>query len=157
MCLNKIFVYASSNYEVQKTGDEPALSEAGSSTASTAASSTDGYDLGEPPEPCSRQVVGEMFLANKLSAKDVNKINKAHFYEGNHAALEWARIGNWGKSGKNLARDLMRNLLRGMTMPPLFYWKIPVWCLESDEQVTVDFPFLLPHEVIHRLVLKNGC
>lgn len=107
-------------------------------------------------EPSSRSVVGSMFLQNKLSAKDVSAISNAHFREGNHAAFEWAKLGNWGQHPKNLARDLMRNLLRQVSLPPLFYWKVPVWNLEQDCQEYVDLPFLLPHEVIHFLVEKHG-
>lgn len=104
----------------------------------------------------SRKVVGEMFLANKLSAKDVQAIQHSNYEEGNVLAHEWARIGNFGKAPKNFARDLMRSLLKDVKMPPIFDWPIPVWNLEKNSQEFVQWPFLLPHEVCHHLVCSRG-
>ena len=48
----------------------------------------------------------------------------------------------------NIARDLMRKMMKGSKWP-LFYWaKVPVLCKQTDTVVEVGFPFLLPNEAI---------
>ena len=115
----------------------------------------DGFG-GASSSRSSRQVLGGMFLENKLSALDISKIQNAQYNEGNNKALQWAKAGNWGNAPKNLCRDVMRSLKRGMQLPSIFYWPVPLWDLQADKQVHVSMPFLLPHEIIHHFVLANG-
>ena len=82
-------------------------------------------------------------------------MSKAGYKEGLESLREFAKAGNWGQAGKNLARDLMRAILRKTTMPELFWYKIPTWDPKSRKQVLTDHPFLLPHEMIHRILSKN--
>lgn len=126
-----------------------------SSSATAAGSISETVDAAGR-EPSLREVLGGMFLSNKLSALDVSSISKASYAEGNPLIKAIAKLGNWGKAPKNLARDVMRELLKGIEMPPLFYWKIPLWNPEKLCAEDVDLPFLLPHEMIHHLVNKYG-
>ena len=96
----------------------------------------------------SRHLLGSMFLENKLSALDISKIQRAQYGEGNNKALEWAKAGAWGTAPKNLCRDVMRSLTRGMALPSLFWWTVPLWDLETDQRISVKMPFILPHEII---------
>jgi hypothetical protein len=118
---------------------------ASSSTASSSSASAS-----------SKKVLGNMFLANKLSAKDVQAIQHANYHEGNDHAWEWAKIGNWGHTPNHFARDLMKSLLRGVQMPEIFLWPIPIWNPDAKQNEIVEIPFLLPHEVIHYMVKKQG-
>ena len=99
-------------------------------------------------------VLTDTLLSNKLSAKDVSRIARSAKAGGNFedGVTSMAKAGNWGKAPKNLARDLLRAALRGVDMPPLFWWKIPTWDKEAHAQVWADYPFLLPHEMLSRVV-----
>ena len=70
-------------------------------------------------------ILTDTLLSNKLSAKDVSRIARSAKAGGNFedGVTSMAKAGNWGKAPKNLARDLLRAALRGVDMPPLFWWK----------------------------------
>ena len=80
------------------------------------------------------------------------RIAFAGYNEGLESLRQFAKAGNWGHAGKNLARDLMKSIMRDCTMPELFWYKIPTWDPESRKQVLTPHPLLLPHEMIHRLL-----
>lgn len=109
----------------------------------------------DQPKPF-RKSLGEVFLANKLSAKDTHSIAASAYAEGAETAVGFARAGNRGKAPKNLARDIMRSLLKGIRMPSVFYWDIPIWNKDLQCRETVSFPFLLVHEMVHHIVSAKG-
>eukprot|EP00969_Alexandrium_andersonii_P208008 9187813-Alexandrium_andersonii.AAC.1 len=49
----------------------------------------------------------------------------------------------------------MRALLKNSKMPSLYYAKVPVKDKRTDTTTEVDYPFLLPHELLHHMVGKN--
>ena len=60
-----------------------------------------------------------------------------------------AKTGINGKHPNTIPRDMMRILLRKADFPMPYLAKIPLNSLVQGEQkILVDYPFLLPHEVI---------
>ena len=84
------------------------------------------------------------------------RIALASYSEGAASAAKFARSGAWGQNPKNLARDMMRRVLRDVTMPDLFWYQIPTWNHEARQQELTWHPFLLPHEMIHHIVQKDS-
>jgi hypothetical protein len=119
-----------------------------SSSSSTATSSSSNI-------PSQHDVLKKTWLMNKLSAKDVNEIALAGYNEGADSVRNFARAGNWGKAGKNLARDMLRNIMKTITLPEIFWWPIPVWDPDERIMITKPHPFLLPHEMFHHIVSKD--
>ena len=95
------------------------------------------------------------WLMNKLSAKDVNEIALAGYNEGADSVRNFARAGNWGKAGKKLARDMLRKIMKTVTLPEVFWWPIPVWDPDERTMIMKPHPFLLPHEMFHHIVSKD--
>ena len=61
-----------------------------------------------------------------------------------------ARTGTSGKHPGNISRDMMRALLKTTDFPMPYLAQIPLNNLKNGEaKILVDYPFLLPHEVIH--------
>jgi len=50
----------------------------------------------------------------------------------------------------------MRSMLKGCCVPELFWWQIPLWDVEEQKQTMSWHPFLLPHEMVHRIVAVRG-
>ena len=132
----------------RKTGDNSFSTTEGGTFSSGGSSSSAAEE-----QPLS-QVLKQHFLSNKLSAKDVAELARSAKSGGNseESVHLIAKAGNWGKAQKNLARDLLRTTLRGVDMPPLFWWKIYTWDKNSKSRILVDYPFLLPHEMLARIV-----
>jgi hypothetical protein len=128
-----------------------------SSSHTPSAKQLAGSQKCEPSEfRSSKDVLADMFLSNKLSAKDISDLAVSNFKEGNQQLNAIAKAGAWGNAPKNLARDLMRQFLKGCVCPEPFFWNIPLWDVDTNSQVSVPFPFMLPHEVLHFLVEANG-
>ena len=122
----------------------------GSSSSSSSATSAavDGKTF--------KDVVSGLFLTNKLSALQGHDV----FFSGQNAGAKGveklAAAGAHGKHPKNLCRDLTRTLLKGIDWPKAYWATIPVKNTEDGSIVWIDFPFMLPHEVLHHLLKKNG-
>jgi hypothetical protein len=95
-----------------------------------------------------RAVVAELYLSGTLNAKQSNRLARAGKVSGAGDVEDLAKAGAFGTS-KNTSRDLMRSLLRGTHMPPLYYAEIPIWM--NGERSAAELPFLLPHEVVSLL------
>ena len=50
---------------------------------------------------------------------------------------------------------MLRQVMKTITMPEVFWWKIPVWDPATRTMVMKDHPFLMPHEMFHHIVSKN--
>ena len=96
-----------------------------------------------------RKVMADIFLSNKLSAKDAHAVFYSAAREGVADVEDLARAGAQG-TNNNLARDIMRSLLRDVDMPEPLWHEIPLWDKHLQRQVPTGFPFLLPHEVLHK-------
>jgi hypothetical protein len=137
-----------------RTVSQPKVSRAQSSSPLTGDS---GNGVVEPSslQPF-RKALGELFLSNRLSALETHNVAAAAHIEGASSAASLARAGNYGKAPKNLARDIMAQLLKNISMPSLFHWPIPVWNTQTQSQELVSYPFLLPHEMLHHIVSQKG-
>ena len=132
-------------------------SEAKSSAAKAKAAKVSEAKPAEAKAPSLKKKVGETFLHNKLSAKDIFEISQSAAAEGGSSSSvnQFARAGAEGRQLGNLARDLLRSLCRGAPLE-LFWHDIPFWDTAKDEEIIAPHPCLLPHEVIHQLVSEQG-
>ena len=71
--------------------------------------------------PSQHTVLKKHWLQNKLSAKDVNEIALAGYNEGANSVKDFARAGIWGKAVKKLARDMLRQVMKTITAPEVFW------------------------------------
>ena len=85
-----------------------------------------------------RPVLADVFLTNKLSALDTFRLAKGASISGSTDVGDIAKAGSSGKHVKNLARDIMAALLKDSVLPGLFWWRIPVWDLETNSQDMVE-------------------
>lgn len=122
----------------------------GSSTG--ASSSADAWPPPPPPHKGKPetvgQVIGEMFLSNKLGGPDVARLARGALQSEAKDVERLAAVGGSGSNPKNLARDILRLLLKGSPIPPLFWHPIRVWDPIEQKQETVKMPFNLPHKVL---------
>jgi len=119
--------------------DEAGVQQGGSSSSSSA----------PPAVETIRHVAAEIFLENKMSAVDVSRLARSSKHSGAQGIDDLASAGAHGTNPKNLARDLLSKLLKGTTVPPLFWHEVRGWDPVNKAQEMVSLPFLLPHEVIH--------
>ena len=107
---------------------------------------------GDAAQRSLKKSAARLYLEHKLSAKDVSDLARSGASEGASSVSRLARAGNHGKAPKNLARDIMNELLRDVDMPEIFWHKIPSWDIKLRKQVFIDHPFLLVHEMMQHLV-----
>ena len=122
-------------------------------SGSGGSSSSSSRSLGPPAESI-RQVAADMFLENKLSAVDVSRLARSSKHSGAQGVDDLASAGAHGTNSKNLARDILRTLLKDTIMPSLFWYDVRGWDPENKVPTTVSLPFLLPHEILHSLGSK---
>jgi len=86
------------------------------------------------------------FLCNAQSSHKVhNMISKAQG-AGAQGCEHLEKAGGHGKHTKNLARDMMRTLLRDIDYLEFYLAKIPLNSInQGGKQILVDYPLLLPH------------
>ena len=93
-------------------------------------------------------VIEEMFLTNKLGGPDVARLARGACTSEAKGVEKLASVGTGGKHPKNYARDIMRLVLQGTTVPPLFWYPVRVWCPVTQRQETTNMPFNLPHRML---------
>ncbi len=135
------------------------LSSASSSLP--ASSSTDvprlsGSSFKQPLNLGSQAVISDVYLSNKLSAKDVSLLAVSIYRDGNLELKSLASAGNWGANPKHLAKAISKRLVKGCLCPEPFWRSIHLWDHAKQSQVMLPCPFLLPHEVLHSLVSTHG-
>lgn len=123
-------------------------SELGNFSEGGSSSSTAPAPLGQPTSL--KHVIGEFFLANKLSGMDTHKLASGGVHSGATGVSKLASAGNLGSNPKNLCRDIMRELVRGTSAPPLFWFPIPTWNPQTQSKDETDMPFLAIHQVLHQ-------
>ncbi len=89
-----------------------------------------------------------------MYAVDVSRIARSSTSSGAKGVEDLAAAGHHGTNPKNLARDLLRTLVRGSNVPKLFWHEVRGWDPVNKEQTTVSLQFLLPHEVLHSFTSK---
>lgn len=102
-----------------------------------------------------RKVLKEIFLGNKLSAQDTQRLSMASSLAGAAGVTDFARAGSHGTASKNIMRDLMRKITKDSDYPPYYWADIPVYDAKKQQTIIVSLPFLLPHEVLHSLFVKG--
>ena len=89
-----------------------------------------------------------------MSAKEVVElVGKAH-KAGVQDVERMAKAG--GRHGwKNAAGNLLRVILLNVSFPELYWADVPVWDPDANKKTTALLPFLLPFEVLEKLVSKD--
>ena len=111
-------------------------------------SSTAPAPLGQPASL--KRVISEFFLTNKLSGMDTHRLASGGVHSGATGVSKLAAAGNLGSNPKNLCRDIMRELVRGTSAPPLFWFPIPTWNPQTQSKDETNMPFLAIHQVLHQ-------
>lgn len=96
-----------------------------------------------------------MFLTNQVSAKRVQELAN-HAEAGGVAAVSGLRkAGASGKHPANICRDLLRQLVKGCKVPEPYYIRCPLFDKKKNTVIYQDVPVLLPHEVLHEMVMQS--
>ena len=72
---------------------------------------------------------------------------------------DYAKAGNSGRAKKNLCRDFKKKqtiYTKGIDFPEPYIAKVPLGTGVGNPPELVDYPFMLPHEVLAHLVAKRG-
>jgi hypothetical protein len=117
-----------------------------SSSSSSSASTSNAF----------RDSLAQFFLTNKLSAFETHTLASTAQNAGAAGVEDLSKAGAKGFHPKNLARDIMRSLLKDVSLPEIYWAEIPVLDPDTDTENPVWFPFLLPHEVLWKLHATNG-
>jgi hypothetical protein len=107
-----------------------------------------------PPAPPLKEVLKDMFLRNKNSGVDIQKVAHSAEYAGASSIHDVAKAGSYGKFPNNAPRDIMRAMLKGCTMPPIAYFPVPIWDSAGNVRKVEQWPFLLPHEMLYHMASK---
>ena len=92
--------------------------------------------------------VSNLYLRNKLSAKDTAVLVRDAEQSGAKHVKDMAVVGSRGKHLKNYERDLSRKLVRDCNMPEPYMAAIPVRCRTTGKQIPAWLPILLAHELL---------
>ena len=98
-----------------------------------------------------REVAKELFLSNKLSARDCAKLARGGRNSGATDVDNLARSGAAGRHPQNAARDTMAKLLKETDMPPLFWHEVKAWDPDAMQPIVESVPFLLPHQILSKV------
>lgn len=99
-----------------------------------------------------RSYVAQLYLSNKESSVMVHQLLMKADAAGAMGAKDLVRSGMHGKHPKNLPRDLMRKLTKGIQLPEPYMASIPVKDPKTGLKRKAELPFLLPHEMLYYLV-----
>ena len=114
--------------------------------------SAEGDKEKEKPAKDYRDCIAKKYLLNKQSASEVKKEMQKAERAGAQGVADLATR----TLERNSQRSLMRALLKGCDAPPLYWAKIPVHDPKTSTNGNlVDFPFLLPHEVLYNMLQKS--
>lgn len=102
-----------------------------------------------------RKIMKEIFLGNKLSGHDTQRVSLASTLAGAGGVADLARAGGHGASQKHVFRDLMNKIMKDSDYPPYYWADLPLWDPKLNQVVVVSIPFLLPHEVMHALGVRD--
>ncbi len=98
-------------------------------------------------------VAGEIFAENALPPAKLHKIVSNAQKAGAQGGEKVVAAGAQGKHLGNLHRDLMRTFMkRSPWQPGIYEGRLPVLDKKTGEVVEMDWPFLLPHEVLSQVL-----
>ena len=103
-----------------------------------------------------RGIIANMFLSNRLSSLESHDLVAGATEAGAVGSEDLAKCGGSGAHPKNMHRDVLRVLLRGVSWPREYWADIPVLDPDTGEEHIISFPFMLPHEVIQHLLAQHG-
>ena len=103
-----------------------------------------------------RANISEVYLRNKLSAKDTADLVRNAQRSSCRSVGDLAKAGAHGTRPNNFQRDLTRTLLRSSTSPTPYYAEIPVNDRKTRQPTTAWLPFLLVHEMLFSIVKDSG-
>ena len=96
-----------------------------------------------------------MFLTNKLSGLDVQKMALLACKAGAEGLDTLAKTGNHGRAQRNVARDLHRATTRNTKVPEPYMAVIPLGDARTGQQIHLEHPVLLPHEMLEFLITSG--
>ena len=102
-----------------------------------------------------RDNIATLFMENKLSGKICQSIYADAGDAGAVGVEDLGKCGNSGKKAGNIARDMMRKLMRGCKVPPEYWIEVPFKNIDTGDIDTVPHPVLLPHEMLAYMVEHN--
>ena len=99
-----------------------------------------------------------MWKKGKLSPQDIQKGATAACSDGcqQRELTKLSKVGGSGAFSSNSHRDLLREMSKGVGMPPLYQAAIPVWDTLRNVQTTTIMNFLLPFEMLEALVTADN-
>lgn len=102
-----------------------------------------------PAEKRFRTNATDLFFTNALSASRVGSLISDAELAGARHVHDIARISR--RSGRNMHRDLLRQLSRRKMWAELYYVPTRCWDSRRQEEVIMDVAVTLPHELLHAL------
>ena len=103
-----------------------------------------------------RQLVSNLFLKNDFSGAMVQRVCASAAQAGAKEVNDLGRAGHSGARMGNAPRDLLRTILKDKKgMPALYMALIPLHNTTTEEIEETMFPFILPHEVLAKIIAKK--
>jgi len=100
--------------------------------------------------------VSQLQLSNQLSAVQTQYLASTASGAGALGVRDLAATGARGACPGNMHRDLLRQYLKGTSVPRPYFAEVPIHDPRTDEDgVKVMLPFLLPHEMVNAISKKN--
>ena len=103
-----------------------------------------------------RQHCRDTFLHNTETTVKLHLSIQRAIVAGALGSEDYAKAGNSGRAKKNLCRDFKRISTKGIDFPEPYIAKVPLGTGVGNPPELVDYPFMLPHEVLAHLVAKRG-
>ena len=96
-----------------------------------------------------KKFVSRLYLRNTMSGFTTQQLASRARSAGAQGVDDLANVGTKGKYPENMSRDILRNLRRSSSMPPLYYAQIPMKNPKTGANNELTWmPFLLVHEVM---------
>lgn len=106
-----------------------------------------------------RAGLNDVFLGNKLSAAEVHYLAQAAHDAGVQHVRDIAKAaGNntSSSSKKNMHRNILKAFTKSSRWPSLYYAPVRVWNPKTQQEEKRILPFMLPHEILHKLSQVNS-
>lgn len=103
-----------------------------------------------------KQTMANMFLSNRLSGLETWDVASSATEAGAQGCEHLAKCGTAGQHPQNMHRDMLRALLKDVTWPTEYWAEVPVLDPDTQTEHIVDFPFMLPHEIVKHLADEHG-
>ena len=98
-----------------------------------------------------RDVVSELFLSNRVSGKDANRLCKGATKSG---AGDVVDLGKGTKAG-NFCRDLRRRLTKDSEVPAPYWFWVPTFNKKTQTSQDALVPCILPHELFQTILSRS--